>query len=500
MDQFQIIVKLLLVPIIFTKCNHLIVNTTQGLLRGREFKSRNGRTVAAFSGIQFAKPPLGRLRFQVICDLYILISRKDPQPPEVWSGIKDAYKFGDACVQIPSAFRPVNITRFGSEDCLYLSVYTPNTQPSKLFPVFVYLYGGDFAYGSGEIDKSPEYFMDYDIVMVMPNYRVGPLGFLSLQDDVIAGNMGLKDQVMALVWVRNNIANFGGDPGQVTLIGESAGGVSVHYHMYSPMSRVYVYFQKQIVDHLMVPIVDTNSSNPFLPINPLETEPLPIPWIVGTVTFEGFPKSADYIRNESKFNDLDQNFYEELPKILFYENTALHPREITQKLREFYFDGKQITKDVLKNLTDMFSDNRVLSPSIQALKQQKGPQYLYYFNYIGKVNFQKVLTGKMVLKGAAHLDDTIYIWKINNPLKIAAPATCSDLNLSHLLVKLFVNFAYFGNPTPQGSEFTWPRWDNQEQNFVSFDNRGVKLCSKFIPERMKLWDGLRTRDKVDKTF
>lgn len=76
MDQFQIIVKLLLVPIIFTKCNHLIVNTTQGLLRGREFKSRNGRTVAAFSGIQFAKPPLGRLRFQVICDLYILISRK----------------------------------------------------------------------------------------------------------------------------------------------------------------------------------------------------------------------------------------------------------------------------------------------------------------------------------------------------------------------------------------------------------------------------------------
>lgn len=62
-------------------------------------------------------------------------------------------------------------------------------------------------------------------------------GFLSLQDDVIAGNMGLKDQVMALVWVRNNIANFGGDPGQVTLIGESAGGVSVHYHMYSPMSR-----------------------------------------------------------------------------------------------------------------------------------------------------------------------------------------------------------------------------------------------------------------------
>ncbi|XP_073975425.1 juvenile hormone esterase-like [Rhodnius prolixus] len=548
MDQFQIIVKLLLVPIIFTKCNHLIVNTTQGLLRGREFKSRNGRTVAAFSGIQFAKPPLGRLRFQ------------DPQPPEVWSGIKDAYKFGDACVQIPSAFRPVNITRFGSEDCLYLSVYTPNTQPSKLFPVFVYLYGGDFAYGSGEIDKSPEYFMDYDIVMVMPNYRVGPLGFLSLQDDVIAGNMGLKDQVMALVWVRNNIANFGGDPGQVTLIGESAGGVSVHYHMYSPMSRglfhkaisqsgvafaswanppsqiarsrainfaqllncsvessevilnclrtkdafeiseLYINLTKQIVDHLMVPIVDTNSSNPFLPINPLETEPLPIPWIVGTVTFEGFPKSADYIRNESKFNDLDQNFYEELPKILFYENTALHPREITQKLREFYFDGKQITKDVLKNLTDMFSDNRVLSPSIQALKQQKGPQYLYYFNYIGKVNFQKVLTGKMVLKGAAHLDDTIYIWKINNPLKIAAPATCSDLNLSHLLVKLFVNFAYFGNPTPQGSEFTWPRWDNQEQNFVSFDNRGVKLCSKFIPERMKLWDGLRTRDKVDKTF
>uniref|UniRef100_T1HKV6 COesterase domain-containing protein n=1 Tax=Rhodnius prolixus TaxID=13249 RepID=T1HKV6_RHOPR len=97
----------------FAQCSQLIVNTTCGTLIGIEFTSRNGSIVAAFHGIPFAKPPLGELRFQ------------DPQPSEAWPGVREAYNFGSVCVQIPIVYPPVNTTKMGNEDCLYLSVYTP---------------------------------------------------------------------------------------------------------------------------------------------------------------------------------------------------------------------------------------------------------------------------------------------------------------------------------------------------------------------------------------
>uniref|UniRef100_T1HHP2 Carboxylic ester hydrolase n=1 Tax=Rhodnius prolixus TaxID=13249 RepID=T1HHP2_RHOPR len=334
------------------KGSELIVNTTQGQLRGREFKSRNGRKVAAFSGIPFAKPPLGQLRFQL--------------------------------------------------------------KPSKLLPVIFYISGGGFNFGSGEIDKTPEYFMDYDVVVVMHNYRLGPFGFISMEDDILAGNMGMKDQVMALEWVRKNIANFGGDPEQVTLIGESAGGASVSYHMYSPMSRGLfhraisqagtalscwatippgvarsqaIYLAKKfncsvdssqmILDclrtinayeliesstqyisgdessYFLEPIIDTNSTNPFIPFDPQTSEPAPLPWIVGVDSVDGATQTDKFYRNFSALADLNENFEERLPGLLQYKETSLNPDEITKKIKEYYFDDQQITLDLFKNLTDV---------------------------------------------------------------------------------------------------------------------------------------------------
>ncbi|XP_074000284.1 juvenile hormone esterase-like [Rhodnius prolixus] len=113
MNFFGIIIDLILIVQISQSCE-LIVNTTCGSLIGREFKSRNGRTVAAFNGIPFAKPPLNELRFQY------------PQPPEPWVGVREAYNFGSVCVQIPYDFPEINSTEYGKEDCLYLSVYSPN--------------------------------------------------------------------------------------------------------------------------------------------------------------------------------------------------------------------------------------------------------------------------------------------------------------------------------------------------------------------------------------
>ena len=126
----------------------------------------------------------------------------------------------------------------GEEDCLYVNVYVPRTHinPIENLNVIVDIHGGGFMALSGHIYAGPGYIMDHDVIFVTFNYRLGLLGFLSTEDDVLPGNNGLKDQVLALKWVQRNIRSFGGNPGSVTLTGASAGGVSVQLHYLSPMS------------------------------------------------------------------------------------------------------------------------------------------------------------------------------------------------------------------------------------------------------------------------
>jgi carboxylesterase type B len=124
-----------------------------------------------------------------------------------------------------------------SEDCLKLNVYTANTNGKK--PVLVFIHGGSFFMGSGSYDyhAGPENLMDHDVVFVAINYRLGLFGFLATGTADAPGNAGLKDQVLALKWVRENIEDFGGDPDCVTIMGNSAGGMSVSLHLVSPMSK-----------------------------------------------------------------------------------------------------------------------------------------------------------------------------------------------------------------------------------------------------------------------
>lgn len=126
------------------------------------------------------------------------------------------------------------------EDCLRVNVYTRQLPPrKKLWPVLVYIHGGGFYSLSGQSYNyaGPKNLIDRDIVLVTFNYRLGSLGFLSTGTEEAPGNNGLKDQVVLLRWVQQNIAQFGGDPNQVTLIGHGAGAISVSLHMVSPMSR-----------------------------------------------------------------------------------------------------------------------------------------------------------------------------------------------------------------------------------------------------------------------
>ena len=207
--------------------NPTTVQTQKGALRGR---IEDGLHV--FRGVPFARPPIGDLRW------------RRPQPLDTWDGVRDAAEFGPISMQPP---RPAAGPFAGimghsqermSEDCLYLNVWTPGLDDARR-PVMVWIHGGGLSSGSG---SSPAYDGSHlaargDAVIVTINYRLGALGFLpdpALAEDGTEGNFGFHDMVAALEWVRDEIAAFGGDPGNVTIFGESAGGISVGILLASP--------------------------------------------------------------------------------------------------------------------------------------------------------------------------------------------------------------------------------------------------------------------------
>ncbi|XP_046994165.1 venom carboxylesterase-6-like [Schistocerca americana] len=205
---------LLFLLVVTVKGDDVLVTVQQGTLRGTTATSGYNTSYTAFLGIPYAEPPVGDLRFQ------------PPQPATGWEGVRDATQYGSDCVQN---------TGEGSEDCLYLNVYVPGLpHEGSGLPVLFYVHGGGFIKGSGSDQKfGPDFLVSYGVILVTINYRLGPLGFLSTGDDVVPGNVGLKDQLLGLSWVQSNIERFGGDPQRVTLDGRSAGGVAVSLHLMS---------------------------------------------------------------------------------------------------------------------------------------------------------------------------------------------------------------------------------------------------------------------------
>ncbi|XP_037027605.1 venom carboxylesterase-6 isoform X2 [Bradysia coprophila] len=203
----------------------VILITPNGGLRGRvqSFKSGIPGFYYSFKGVRYGEAPVGARRFR---------SAVREQP---WKGVRNAIREGNSC---PHQNMLLD-TYKGNEDCLFLNVYTkqlPNKESHPRLPVMVWLHGGGFSFGSGNAFLyGPDFLVAEDVVLVTLNYRLGPLGFLSVGGDA-SGNAGLKDQVLALKWVQENIAAFGGDPQQVTLFGESAGAASVHFLMLSPLA------------------------------------------------------------------------------------------------------------------------------------------------------------------------------------------------------------------------------------------------------------------------
>ena len=206
--------------------NPLSVTTTEGEIRGIE-----SGNVRVFRGIPYAAAPVGELRF----------APTEPAAPR--QGVLElSNEFGAMCPQVDLLTQQV----LGSEDCLFLNVYAP--AEAEDLPVMVWIHGGAFVFGNGGGEYDPTRLVAEDVILVTLNYRLGNLGFLahpSLESD--GGNFGLMDQQEAMRWVKRNIAAFGGDPDNVTIFGESAGGHSVMSHIVSPRAEGDELFHRAIV-------------------------------------------------------------------------------------------------------------------------------------------------------------------------------------------------------------------------------------------------------------
>lgn len=221
--------------IVATEIYDPIIRTESGRVRGQRHTLETKQVVETYLGIPYAKPPLGYLRF------------RHPQPVDRWTEVRNVTVLPSSCYQAPD-------TQFGdfygatvwnsptpiSEDCLYLNIYVPRTRARRKqnLSVMVWIYGGGFYSGTPTLGVYDGKILAAlgNVVVVSIGYRLGALGFLALNHPTAPGNAGLFDQLMGLEWVQRNIRNFGGNPDDVTLFGESAGSVSVSLHLLSPLS------------------------------------------------------------------------------------------------------------------------------------------------------------------------------------------------------------------------------------------------------------------------
>ncbi len=237
MRTFRLALALLVaLPLVAYASNPLVIKTDKGKVQGDYTADRQ---VREFKGIPYAAPPVGNLRWQ------------PPQPASKWKGVRDATEFGHRCMQA-DIYPDMHFRDPGpSEDCLNLNVWTPAKAKKDSLPVMVWIFGGGYMAGATSEPRQDGQFLAHrNVVIVSMNYRLGIFGFFAHPELAAesthhaTGNYGLMDQNAAIAWVQKNIANFGGDPHNITIFGESAGSFSVSTLMASPLSKDR--FQKAI--------------------------------------------------------------------------------------------------------------------------------------------------------------------------------------------------------------------------------------------------------------
>ncbi|XP_055381572.1 juvenile hormone esterase-like [Condylostylus longicornis] len=502
---------------------------------GKWMKTQKQNNIMAFLGIPYAEPPIGDLRFA------------DPKPLQKLKDDFNATVDSDFCPQKPRT----NKTLPMSEDCLKLNVYTRNKD--ALQPVLVFIHGGAFVFGGGQsYSYGPQYLLDNDLVLVTINYRLGPFGFLSTKTKDATGNYGLKDQVLALKWIRDNIKEFGGDPNSVTIFGQSAGGWSVSAHLVSPLSKGL--FHKAIafsgsttsayhIDNLkwttiLAKKVNCSNDNPTEMVKCLRNVPWKVladnaefkeeknylinfnieieedfgqerflvehpsitvmngsfhkvPIMTGT-TRDEFDQLAHDLVLTPYFEKINENFEAAAPLLFTFQEKTKKSSEIAKKIKEFYFKQKAISTLNLDKLSQAFSDSSIIHSVHRLVHLAKNFTDIYYYRFDYKSRFScGNKDWQNFPKFISHTDDLQYIFvsSCGPPYNVTDP----EQFMVERLNKWIYNFVKTGNPNDIKDVDphcgSWPK-THKENVTTLFNGRECSVREEPYLERMKLWDEL----------
>jgi para-nitrobenzyl esterase len=476
------------------------VQTTEGLVKGF---SETEYGACVWRGIPYAAPPVRELRWQ------------RPYPPDSHEGIFNAYNFGPSCPQNEVIFSGGESEAF-SEDCLTLNIFSP--QKSGKFPVMFWIHGGAFIIGAGTYDmyQGARLATEKDIVVVTINYRLGALGFFALPElaaedpDGSTGNYGLMDQIQALKWVQNNIAGFNGDPDNVTIFGQSAGGMSVCallaspqaaglFHRAIPMSgscAIAGSLEKKYEDYQQFArdlgcegedVLDCLRQKPaeaFVPQGGLLSAIRNIDEIMSHL-----PLIDGYVLTDQPIDCIREGNYNQVPvmiggtrdEIKFFTmilpGMSLVPRFAVNKLINWMFDEKT------DELMEMYSYSDYKHPAqlflavandafgaqsyvaAEALSERT-PVYLYRFDW-DETRFPDKA-------GAFHALDVPFVFGKEHPdARIARwlnkKHDYSRAALGGQIMDYYTNFAKTGDPNGAGLP-DWPAYTTEKRDRIYFDN------------------------------
>lgn len=526
-----------------------ILNATCGPIRGNIYK-HGEKIVDGYLGIPYAKPPVGNLRF------------KKPVAAEKWSEPLNCHEYGPGCPQAGNfSVLCHDWMKFKEEKCLNLNVFAPRWKSDEFpngFPVMVYIHGGGFEVGYSAY--SDDYSLTgtiplRDVVVVTINYRVGPLGFLTTDDDVAVGNYGLWDQTLALQWVQSHIASFGGDRDNVTISGTSAGGISVDLLALSPHSNklfhrfyaisgtsycTFVFRSKQDEAHVCEVFAryhgyTENNSQSLLEwyqSQPVEifkkTAEIPRDFS-GFIYFgpnldgDFFPKPMEELRKEAPTLDamITIGEYEGLGMVMMnptcpdphdslknlktaiadaYSPEVTRNHEVVQKkLYEAYTKDIDVAdrKDVVKKLVEFLGDYMFNAPSLetaQSCTSNGNNVYLASFDYLMKTDRPEDPTfGVLPFKAATHGSDHPYVFGDGVTMKFNP--TLEDFKVMEIMGTFVANFVKYGNPNGKSKSEYWEKYNLKQPNkHFKIDFPKCEMRENFQSGRLEVFEEIKKDD------
>lgn len=507
------------------KTTHNVIAKTQlGFVKGISVIDTKS-PVNKFLGIPYAQAPIANLRWQ------------KPKSATPWQGVLDATQYAPDCMQVPFMGDLAPLKGPLSEDCLYLNIWTPAQDAIRKRPVMVWIHGGGFVNGgSSAAIYSGQSFAESGVVFVSFNYRLGRFGFfahpeLSEQSkNTPVGNYGLMDQIAALKWVKNNITHFGGDPNNVTLFGESAGGRSVNVHMLSPQSEglfhkvivqsgggrsdsteTVVYLNKKGtrgnlsaedagVQFAKSVGINTNDKEALAKLRALPAEKVlselnmmnaNTPTYSGPMIDSSIVLTTDevgYAQGQQKkiplfigSTDFEWGFlkdYNPQGAIAIATETLKSVNNRVQFTKAYLpfvlAKNGELNYPLLGSM--IFGDKRFVEPAryiASKASMNDQPIWLYRFNYV-----PSQLKGKV--DGAYHATEIPFVFNI---LEQNLSASQNDFKVASAMHTAWVRFAKYSDPSPkQGS--AWPTYNAKDNRIIEFNENGSEVKQDPLANRL----------------